>query len=55
MSEWYRVYEPVRGWIPYEGRQTAYMVVIPNTVNTFAVLFIYTPAGRASFLLMAPA
>ena len=34
-------------------RQTACLVDNPITVNNFAALFNYTPAGRASDLMMA--
>ena len=36
-------------------RQTAYLMVNPNKVNNFAVLFKCRPVDRPSDLVMAPA
>ena len=36
-------------------RQTACLVVNPITVNNFAALFNFTPAGRVSDSVKAPA
>ena len=35
-------------------RQTEFLVVNPVTVNNFAALFNWTPADRASDLMMTP-